>query len=512
MIRRARSGGMPEFVPAMHAALGAFPTGQGWAIEPGWEGLRCIAYVRPGHLRLLTVRDQPVAGMFPELRALTAAAPRRGMVLDGTIVALDDAGVPRGRLVHRRIGVSRPGATLLAEVPAGFVVGDLLWLDGASTMGLPYSRRRTLIEELGLAREPVVPPPSWPAGDAGNVLHSARRSGMDGVYAKRLDAPYRPGRCTRSWLRVPVRRVQRVVVGGWNPADPRRPASVAALLLGLPDRDGLHYVGRVGLGSGPDHRAIAALLPGLRAGASPFTEPLPDSVARDAVWAVPRLVGRVEFGEWTADGRLRLPVWLGLGDDAETDPGPPAAPEKPPAARGGSAAVPPSGPAAAAAATRPQPPSGPPVEQTRSRRLEQHFVYNALSTIAALVRTDPGRARELLLGFADLTRAADQPADAPIPLDTELSSVQAYLDLEQARFGRRLRVAVSVAPALLQVPVSPMSVLTVVRDSVQQGIEPRPEGGSLVVTVGADGTDCVVTVLDETTGQRQEQRIGAVPR
>ncbi|WP_161631726.1 histidine kinase [Pseudonocardia asaccharolytica] len=497
----------------MRAAPGTLPTGQGWAVELAWEGLRCIAYARPGHLRLLTVRDLPVTGSFPELRVLAATAPRRGMVLEGTIVVPDDTGLPSARLLRRRTATGRPGAALLDELSAGFFVSDLLWLDGASTLALPYGRRRALIEGLGLARQPIVVSPSWPAGDAGQVLQMARRYGMDVIYAKRLDAPYQPGRRTRSWLRVPVCRIQRVVVGGWSPADPRRPESVAALLLGVPEHDGLRYVGRVGLGSGPDHHAVAELLPGLQAGASPFAEPLPDPVAADAVWAVPRLVGCVEFTEWTAGGRLRLPVWRGLdergdlgevAEAGETDAGPPqvpaAGPGRPAAPRtrvGGSAA------------TVPQPQAGAAGETVRTRRLEQHFVYNALNTIAALVRTDPTRARELLLGFADLTRAADQPADAAIPLEAELASVRAYLDLEQARFGRRLRAAVTVEPALAEVPVSPTSVLTVVREIVQRRIEPRPEGGSLVVTVAADGAGCLVTVLDEGMGERRELRVGA---
>ena len=112
----------------------------------------------------------------------------------------------------------------------------------------------------------------------------------------------------------------------------------------------------------------------------------------------------------------------------------------------------------------------------QARRLEQHFVYNALNTIAALIRTDPGRARELLFGFADLSRAADQPGDATSTLGQELDAVRGYLQLEQARFGKRLRVELDLDTGLDRVPVRPMLVLDAVRAAVQQRHRAAPGG------------------------------------
>src|SRR5206468_4184554 len=159
---------------------------------------------------------------------------------------------------------------------------------------------------------------------------------------------------------------------------------------------GLRYVGRVGV-TGEHRRRMSALVQ-LRRPLAPFSGAVPSEVARHAVWVAPELVGSVEFTGFSGGGRLRLPRWLGLVDPTERlDPPVPAAGETP-------------------------------------RRLEQHFVYNALNTIAALIRTDPGRARELLFGFADLSRAADQPGDARARLGGELDAVRGYLALEQARF------------------------------------------------------------------------------
>ena len=138
-----------------------------------------------------------------------------------------------------------------------------------------------------------------------------------------------------------------------------------------------------------------------------------------------------------------------------------------------------------------------------ARRLEQHFVYNSLNAIASLIRTDPARARELLVGFADLSRATDRPTDAPSTLGHELATVRDYLALEQARFGKRLRVEIEVNPALRRAPVEPLRLLAAVRDAVQRDIEPRAQGGVLSVTARPTAGGCVVTV----TGGAGEARV-----
>ena len=497
---------MPDLVPPMQAAPGQLPDGGDWVVEFAWEGLRCVGHVRPDGLRLRTANGRDVTSSFPELvEPLVRRAPRGGMVLDGTVVAVGEGGLPRRRLLQRRTATGRPSPAVVRRTPVGFVVGDLLWLAGRSTVGLPYRQRRELLEELGLARPPVVVSPSFPVTEAEAVLRTAEEYGAEALHAKHLDAPYRPGRRSRSWLRVPLRRSGLVAVGGWTPADPRRPDSVGALLLGVPagnEDDGLQYVGRVGIGSGEEQREIAAHLTRRRRADPPFAAPLPPAVAGDAQWAEPRLVGRVEFTDWTADGRLRLPAWRGLWgperghpDDAETGAEPvewvrwpgaaDVAPE--PAARAAEP-VPVPAPAEPAAAV--------PAAAVETRRLEQHFVYNALNTIAALMRTDAGRARELLLGFADLTRAADKPEGAPGTLGDELGAVRAYLELEQARFGPRLQVEIAVEEGLHTAPMAPRRVLDAVRTVVQQRIEPRPGGGTVILTAERAGAGCLVRIGD----------------
>ncbi len=530
--------GMPELVPPMLAASGRLPDGSDWVVEFAWEGLRCLAHVRPERLRLRTANARDVTASFPELaEALTGRAPRGGMVLDGTVVAVGEGGLPRRRLLQRRTAATRPSPAVLRRTPVGFIVGDLLWLAGRDLTALPYRRRRELLDELGLARPPVVVSPTFPLEEAEAVMRTAEEYGAEALHARHLDAPYRPGRRPRAWVRVPLRRSGLVVVGGWTPADPQRPDRVGALLLGVPDPGpgaGLRYVGRVGIGAGEEQRAVGAQLARLRRPGSPFAAPPPPAVARDAQWVAPGLAGRVEFTDWTADGRLRLPAWRGLAQDVRPDPpgrlpqallrppdaddpaaavvprqeqrtpgdgtalprppdadGPgPVVPE-PPAPPGAAVAAEPAGPAADAMSH-----SGSQSGRTEARRLEQHFVYNALNTIAALMRTDPARARELLLGFADLNRAADRPDGAPGTLADELTAVRAYLQLEQARFGPRLQVEIVVDEGLHTLPMAPRRVLDAVRAVVQQRIEPRPGGGTVIVTAERAGAGCLVRVAE----------------
>jgi len=514
---------MPELVPPMLAAPGPLPDGGDWVVEFAWEGLRCLAHVRPDRVRLRTANGRDVASSFPELAdPLTRRAPGGGMVLDGTVVAVGEGGLPRRRLLQRRTAATRPSAAVLRRTPVGFIVGDLLWLEGRDLTSVPYRRRRELLDELGLARPPVVVSPTFPVAEAEAVMRTAEEYGAEALHARHLDAPYRPGRRPRAWVRVPLRRSGIVVVGGWTPADPQRPDRVGALLLGVPDPHadsgspgGLRYVGRAGIGAGEEQREVGAHLARLHRRDSPFATALPPAVARDARWVAPGLAGHVEFTDWTADGRLRLPAWRGLveGRDAPAardllrPPDPPTPPdgvalpvprqerrgEAPAAPADVPAARRPDGaPAAADAAAGDVAGAGP--ARVESRRLEQHFVYNALNTIAALMRTDPARARELLLGFADLNRAADRPDGTPGTLADELSAVRAYLQLEQARFGPRLQVEIAVDEGLHALPMAPRRVLDAVRAVVQQRIEPRPGGGTVIVTAERAGAGCLVRV------------------
>ena len=141
------------------------------------------------------------------------------------------------------------------------------------------------------------------------MLSIAEAKGVEALHARHLGSRYRPGQRSPLWVRVPVPRIGRVLVGGWTPVDPRRPDRIASLLVGVPDGRGLRYVGRVGV-SGEERRPVAGLRQ-LRRAESPFVHGVPAEVARDAIWVEPRVAGLVDHTGFTADGRLRLPHWRG---------------------------------------------------------------------------------------------------------------------------------------------------------------------------------------------------------
>lgn len=315
---RAASG-FPELIRPMLASPGALPVGTGWAFEFKWDGVRAIAYVRGGRVRLLTRNDLEVSATYPEVRALPSLLGDRDAVLDGEIVALGARRQPDFGRLQSRMHVARPGDDLIARVPVVYYVFDLLHLDGRSLLGEPYSTRREELAALGLSgRTEVRAPPSFTDVDGRDVLAVAEDYGLEGVVAKRVSSRYEPGRRSTAWVKVPLVRTQEVLIGGWRPGDGRRAGTVGSLLLGVPTDDGLRYVGKVGTGfTDAALRDLRERLLPLARAASPFAGPVPLDQARRAHWVEPELVGEVEYRTWTADGRLRHSSWRGLRPDKD---------------------------------------------------------------------------------------------------------------------------------------------------------------------------------------------------
>ena len=223
----------------MAASPGPVPRGAGWAFEFVWDGLRCLAHADADGLRLVTEGGRDVTSSFPELGVLAG----RGLVLDGVVVAIDAVGRPSAAKLRQRHRVAHPSEILQARVPVAFYVFDVLEVSGTSTARLPYHHRRELLAELDLSGGQVVVPPSFAGVDADAVVETARRFGLDGIVAKRLESTYQAGRRSRSWIETPVRRGQDVVVGGWvaaaeGGADAVGPEQASALLVGVPTESG----------------------------------------------------------------------------------------------------------------------------------------------------------------------------------------------------------------------------------------------------------------------------------
>jgi len=288
-----------------------------WAFEMKWDGIRAIAQVVHGRVRLTSRNGVDVTSRYPELAEL-ADAVDGDAVIDGEIVALTKAGRPDFGLLQRRMGLTKLAEVEAArtKVPVHFMAFDLLESDGRSLTKLDYSQRREALEATVRSGTSVQVPPVF-EGDVAAAMAMSRKLGLEGVMAKRRTSTYAPGKRMRSWIKLKHHLTQEVVIGGWRPGAGSRSHGVGSLLMGIPDGDGLRYVGRVGTGfTVRDLDAMATRFRRLERKTSPFDElPAPD--AKDAHYLTPSLVGEVEFAEWTPTGKLRQPSWRGWRPDKD---------------------------------------------------------------------------------------------------------------------------------------------------------------------------------------------------
>jgi bifunctional non-homologous end joining protein LigD len=314
--------GLPAPVAPMLATAGTVPHGPGWAFEFKWDGVRAVVAAAGDRVRLTSRLGNEVTAGYPELAGIGALTGGRPVLLDGEIVALDDAGRPNFGLLQDRMHVRYPSAELQSRVPVSFYAFDLLFFDGETLVPAPYDERRARLTALDLpAADPtgrVLVPPSFPDVGGDQLLDIARAHRLEGVVAKRRHARYEPGRRSPAWVKTALFRTQEVIVGGWTAGEGRRTRTFGSLLLGAHDTTGaLRYLGHVGTGF--NEAALGDLMARLRPLArptSPFVE-VPREHVRQARWVEPVLVGEVEYRVMTRDGRLRHASWRGLRADRD---------------------------------------------------------------------------------------------------------------------------------------------------------------------------------------------------
>ena len=307
---------MPAAVEPMLATGGVLPVHlDQYAFEYKWDGVRAIGYVEPDSLKLHSRNGLDITFKYPELQPLAAALDGRRAILDGEIVCLNEAGHPSFPHLQQRMQVSSRTAVekVRSAYPVWFVLFDVLWLDGKWTTHLPLPDRRALLEEL------TVEGPSWQTspshvGEGKTMLETARRHGIEGIVAKRLDGEYEPGRRSSAWIKIKIVHRQEFVIGGWVPEESNAAGRVGSMLIGYHDCDGkLRYAGRIGTGlNAAWHQRLTREFAKRSRSSNPFA----DTVPRAGVQFVhPKLVAEIEFRRWPEGGLVQQGAFKGLRQD-----------------------------------------------------------------------------------------------------------------------------------------------------------------------------------------------------
>jgi bifunctional non-homologous end joining protein LigD len=297
-----------EYRPMLATSTKEIPK-NGWLFEIKWDGYRIVSRVAGGEAELRSRRSEDYTQRFPGVaRALPAALRSPDCVVDGEVCALDDDGRPSFSAMQQG----------KAGTPIVYYLFDLLELDGEPLVDLPLEERRGKLEDLLDRRNRTVRlSESFDDGEA--LAEVVREQALEGIMAKRLGSRYRPGERTRDWLKhKPGRQRQEFLVAGYTKGQGRRAGTFGSLVLAVREADELVYAGNVGTGFGEDEirRLLAKLRPLERADPPFGVRPkLPRVRKADVVWVEPRLVAEVEFVEWTHDGRLRAPAYVGLRED-----------------------------------------------------------------------------------------------------------------------------------------------------------------------------------------------------
>ena len=322
--RRSASSG--RSISPMLATLGTRETvladdsPAGWAFEMKWDGIRAIARLRDGEVRLTSRNGNDLTRSFPEIAEAVAQSidETTDCVLDGEIVALDARGRPDFGRLQGRMKLTKKSEVerAISSTRAHYFVFDALERGSESLSSRDYDERRVALQEIVVpdGSSLVQVPPAY-EGDLDEALAASAELHLEGVVAKKRDSTYRSGKRSSAWIKLKLHKTQEVVVVGWRPGAGRRANTIGSLLVAVP-RDGeLRYAGRVGTGfSERDLAELATRFARMERKTSPATDvPAPDG--RDAHWITPSGVGEVEFAEWTSTNRLRQPVWRGWRTD-----------------------------------------------------------------------------------------------------------------------------------------------------------------------------------------------------
>ncbi len=302
----ANAAGRRVYAPMLASSDTRLPRGEEWTFEVKFDGYRALAYIRGGECTLVSRNGNDLTERFASVAAaLVKAARSPNAVVDGEITRVDETG-------RSSFSELQQGTGSLV-----YFAFDLLELDGEQLVGAPLGERKARLRELLLPRVAGVSySESFDDGDA--LQEVVRERALEGIVAKRVDSTYKSGRRTHDWIKLKVDSSDEFVVAGYTRGTGRRAASFGALVLAVNEGGELRYVGNVGTGFSEDEiEKLLGLLRPLHRDDPPFREPpkMPRVRKGDVQWVEPGLVVQVRFGEWTHEGHLRHPAYLGIRDD-----------------------------------------------------------------------------------------------------------------------------------------------------------------------------------------------------
>lgn len=282
----------------------------GWIFEPKFDGVRCLVFRDHRGVRLLSRNKLALNRQYPEIEEAFRAQPPGHYVVDGEIVAFEGKRTSFARL-QRRMQLRDPVRAKGTRVAVYFYVFDVAYANGFDLTRLPLLQRKLVLRRL-LSVNRRLRFTAHRVGEGEQAWRDACANGLEGVIAKRAESRYEHGR-SRDWLKFKCVNDQELVIGGWtDPAGAR--SELGALLLGYYDDGSLVYAGKVGTGF--DERTLkllAARLASRHRARSPFVRGR--TPERGVHWVRPDLVAQIGFTEWTRDGQLRHPRFLGLRTD-----------------------------------------------------------------------------------------------------------------------------------------------------------------------------------------------------
>ncbi len=309
------------FIEPMKAKLVETPPTGDWVYEIKFDGFRALGIKMGNQVQLLSRNEKDLSGKFPEVVDTIAELKAKDAILDGEIVALDQKGRSSFQLLQAfQLGEERP--------PIFYYAFDLLRLNGKSLLAEPLHERKAQLEELLQKPPGILRYSASLEGNAKALLQKASKMGLEGLVGKQSDSTYEPGRRSGRWIKLKLHHEQEFVIGGYTDPEGAR-ESFGALLMGYYEKKQLRFCGKVGTGF--DTKLLRELMNRFRPLATeqcPFVN-LPErgpgrgrgmlgvTEMKRCHWLEPELVCQVKFGEWTRDGKLRQPVFLGLREDKD---------------------------------------------------------------------------------------------------------------------------------------------------------------------------------------------------